>query len=242
MCEPHSHARVHARVLVRGAAARTLAALAAALMAITLPFAEAHAAARAEPVTSVEVDAGRLFIVWSGEIKSGMAEFVGRAVRQHAAGVREVALVLNSPGGSVAEGERVIRLLHDMKRTHRVTTAVFAGSTCGSMCVPVFLAGQRRAASNASLWLFHEVTFETAKGARTDAEQTRRLIEAYFVPAGVSSEWLGGIIPGMKKWRTGAELIAEQTGIVTERLPERQPRGDLATDAAAPAGGKHVEQ
>jgi hypothetical protein len=52
-----------------------------------------------------------------------------------------VVLFLNSAGGQVDEGDRVIHLLDRIKPTHRLITVVLDGSLCASMCIPVFLPG-----------------------------------------------------------------------------------------------------
>jgi ATP-dependent protease ClpP protease subunit len=169
-----------------------------------------------------------LYIDWSGQIAPGMADYVRGAFVKHAAVAQRVVLLLNSGGGQVAEGERVIHVLQDIGQTHRLGTAVLAGRVCASMCLPVFLAGRDRFAAPASLWLFHEVVRWDADGhAHIDVEETKRLFQQYYLPAGVAADWLGSIIPQIKNadvWRTGADLISANCGIVTSPLENRTGR------------------
>jgi hypothetical protein len=84
---------------------------------------------------------GTLRIEWSGPIVLGMADYLRGALDKYAAASHRVVLFLNSAGGQVDEGDRVIHLLDGIKPTHRLITVVLDGSLCASMCIPVFLPG-----------------------------------------------------------------------------------------------------
>jgi hypothetical protein len=92
-----------------------------------------------------------------------------------------VVLFLNSAGGQVEEGDRVIQILNEAKQTHRLITQVLDGNLCASMCIPIFLQGDDRFAARASNWIFHEATRPGANGKeRTDI--TWCLFLKYYVP------------------------------------------------------------
>ena len=95
---------------------------------------------------------------WKGEVRRGMAEKIHAAFEKHKLSHSVIRLVIDSPGGSVREGERVIRVLQAIKATHRLSTVVMPGKRCGSMCVFIYVQGEKRFAAPASIWLFHEVS------------------------------------------------------------------------------------
>ncbi len=100
-----------------------------------------------------------------------MSAEINEAFEQYKDRVNTVELKLDSGGGSVKEGERVISILQNIKKTHKLATAVGAGKKCGSMCVFIYVQGQKRLAAPASLWLFHEVSMKdkhTHRIARLD--------------------------------------------------------------------------
>jgi ATP-dependent protease ClpP protease subunit len=178
--------------------------------------------------TSVNLRNGTLVIGYSGPIAPGMADFLRSTFAQYATVSHRVLIFFNSLGGQVEEGERVIHILEQIKQTHRLDTAVAAGRVCASMCLPLFLAGKDRFAAPASLWLFHEVTRRDTDGREhMDPEETGRLFRRYYLPAGVSPEWLRSIAPAIRNadlWKTGADLISAKTGVITNPLENRTER------------------
>ena len=120
---------------------RRAAALAAA-SAVALPFlaAPAHAAT----VTRVEIGSPNTTAFLLG------GQFVGGELLALQAEVaklppdRRVAVILDSPGGLVAEGLKLGRFFHDAK----IATFVFAGGFgCHSACALAFLGGRDAASS-----------------------------------------------------------------------------------------------
>jgi len=175
---------------------------------------------------------GSLNIEWSGPIAPGMADYVRSALDKYAALSRRVVLFLDSAGGKVEEGDRVIHLLDEIKQTHRLITVVQNDKLCASMCVPIFLQGDDRLAARTSLWIFHEVARRGAD-RKERMEVTLRLLDRYYVPAGVSVHWIKSIVPIIGRaelWQSGHDLVGAEAGIVTspletwsERLVAPQP-------------------
>jgi ATP-dependent protease ClpP protease subunit len=177
-----------------------------------------------------------------------MAQFLSNEFAKYRDLTQKMVLILNSPGGSVEEGERVIDVLRDIRLTHRLETAVFQGATCASMCVPIFLQGRERYAAGSSLWVFHEAS-AVADGdegrAVADDEETLRLFRSYYVRAGVRVAWLNEVLAkianGHNFWQTGQQLMAANTGIITRELsdvterPELNPIGAPEAKRQAPA-------
>ena len=82
---------------------------------------------------------------------------------------------LDSAGGQVEEGDRVLAVLNEIKLLHQLITVVPHGKLCASMCIPISLQGEDRLATRASLWIFNEAAQRQANGQqRTDIAETRR--------------------------------------------------------------------
>lgn len=173
--------------------------------------------------------AGSVFLHWGGTIAPPMADQLASAYEAFKSSRSRVVLVMNSGGGNVAEGERVIALLQRIRRTHRLDTVVTRGGTCGSMCLPLYLQGETRFGARTSSWLFHEVT---RAGSLPDTKKRvsgryMQLIDLYWVPAGVSRAWIDrmlGFIDNHDYWQTGEELIRDNAGIITQVIENRTPR------------------
>ncbi len=192
-------------------------------------------------VVSPHQHAGTVFLHWEGTIAAPMAEQIDTAFQAFASTRRRFVLFLNTGGGSVLEGEKVIAVLQKIKRTHQLDTSVSQGSRCGSMCIPVYLQGRTRFAGRSSSWLFHEVTRPGAQYGSTKraAESYRRLIDKYWVPAGVSQTWIERMLVETNNhdwWQTGNDLIADKVGIITHALENRRAR-NLEADVPTPTPG-----
>ncbi|MGE0697605.1 MAG: hypothetical protein AB7O57_00765 [Hyphomicrobiaceae bacterium] len=140
---------------------------------------------------------------------------------------KDVVLDLDSPGGELAEAEKAIRLIADMRRWARVTTRVRHGTSCLSACALVFAQGEERIAGGSSAWMFHG-----ACGRYTNVpspEPTRRYI-AILETAGVAASFLcrlgdeGRLSRPGKFWSSGYELLhVHKAGLVTRLLESWQP-------------------
>jgi hypothetical protein len=214
------------------------AAAIVAALALTLPFASADPASaqeQAPAVLSLEFNQadGILEIEWSGLIVAGVADELRTSVAKYGTVLKRVVLFLDSAGGQVDEGDRVIAVLNEIKQGHRLATVVPHGKLCASMCIPIFLQGDDRFAARASLWIFHEASQPQANGGqRTDMTETWRLFRKYYGSAGVSMHWLKSIAPmikGADLWQTGGDLVDAKTGIIMHAL------GDTIERATAPA-------
>jgi hypothetical protein len=94
------------------------------------------------------------------------------------------------------------------------------------MCIPVFLQGDDRLAGRTSQWIFHEAAKPGANG-KERTEETLHLLQKYYLAAGVSPDWIKGImsIIGHADLReSGGDLISAKTGIVTDPLEKSTQR------------------
>lgn len=166
----------------------------------------------------------------SGKIEAPLARQIEEAFDAHKGRVRRIVLKLNSGGGSVRVGRKTIDVLQKIKETHTLDTEVEAGRHCGSMCVFIFAQGQHRSAAAASLWLFHEISFNdpaTGRINRLDREKWFDLIDTYLEPAGVSPDWIADLkrhAIGSDYWRTGEALVRERSGLIHETTSDEIKR------------------
>jgi hypothetical protein len=205
----------------------------AAIAVLTLLLAPANAARSEEqPAAGASVEFnkedGTLYIDWLGPIVAGMADDLRAALDKYGTISQRVVLFLDSLGGQVEEGDRVIEVLNEIKLQHQLITVVPHVKMCASMCIPIFLQGEDRLAARASLWIFHEAAQREANGGlRTDIAETWRLFRKYYAPAGVSMHWLKSIAPMIKEadlWQTGGDLIRAKSGIILHPLGDRTER------------------
>lgn len=167
-------------------------------------------------------------LFWNGKIFPPMAKQLAKAIADNKATSNRFLLVLNSPGGSVIESEKVIALLQELKKTHQLDTAVHAGKMCGSMCPFIYAQGQRRMAAPASMWLFHEILhWEPGQTPYLERQTWLKLVEKYWVPAGVSPEWISSVKSAVKNrdvYASGDSLIANGSNFITKQIPDAQYR------------------
>jgi hypothetical protein len=182
------------------------------------------------PLVEVMIDQeGTLLLSWTGKVVTGMNDFIRTTYEKHGPTVRRVVLHIDSVGGEVEEGERVIQTLRRIKADgRRLITFVGNGDICASFCVPIFLQGSERVAGLASVWLVHQVTFIEENGkVHLDRDQTTRIFTQYFLPAGVSASWIRSItaeIHGNDLWFSGKDLVTLKTNIITRSLAAKTRR------------------
>lgn len=182
-------------------------------------------------VGKLEIDsvtpAGTISMRWRGKIEAPMKSRIAEAFAQHRGEARTFVLALSSSGGSLTHGAQVVALLREIGETHHLETVVEAGGWCASMCVPVYLQGQRRLADAAARFMFHEVSYnefwtneKLAVPESATLSETDKLFRDYFAPAGVSEHWIRKVrtemTGGRDIWKTGQELADAHAGIVQE--------------------------
>ena len=178
-------------------------------------------------------DARTVRMAWRGPIAAPMAQQIREAFENHKDQATRFVLLLSSEGGSVADGERVIEMLRQIKRSHELETIVPQGEKCASMCVFIYVQGQTRYGALTSVWLFHEVSHldpVTKRIVRLDRLAWDRLIDKYFRTAGVSEEWivnLQQLTVESDYWQTGADLIQSNSGIIHKPLGNRVARNTV---------------
>jgi len=170
-------------------------------------------------------DSDAIVFYWRSQVEVPMARRYEEAFDQWRGEGDRIILDLHSPGGAIAEGEQVIRIIERMKRTHVVDTRVRRGYKCYSMCVPIFLMGEERTAGENALFMFHEPTvrdFYTEEEVRQPAFErertTQHFVDRYFVNSPINPAWLERLHAewqGRDVFKTAKELAEEESGIVT---------------------------
>jgi ATP-dependent protease ClpP protease subunit len=174
----------------------------------------------------IRLEEGALVLGWRGEVRAPMALRFAEAFETRGDDASRIIVELNSPGGQIAQGREVIELIERMKKTHEVDTRVLPKEFCFSMCVPIFLQGERRIAARSSLFMFHEpmtydaVTDEVVKRPAFERNyDTEQFYRRYLANSPMSPEWgerLKDEWRGKEIWKTGEELVEEGSNIVTE--------------------------
>ena len=169
-------------------------------------------------------DSDAIIFSWRGPVEAPMARRFREAFEDHRGEARRILIDLHSPGGSLAQGGDVIDEINFMKRTHAVDAYVGRRSRCLSMCVPIFLQGERRVASPTSRWMFHQPVFSDAVTGEevTPPEFERRrsasrFVRRYLEPTDIDQEWLENLQKDWRRgdvWKTGRELFDERSNII----------------------------
>lgn len=207
------------------------------VVTLALPMRAASAADICGPGrmhASVADGGKKLVLNWTGRIDGEMARTLSRAFEVHGREVTAVELSLSSCGGRIDEMATALGELDRIKRTHRLVTVVDQGATCASACIPIFLAGETRRAAMSSLWFFHRSWRQGATGGidevRTQVSDrgfVTHYLEQYYVPAGVSREWLNHLIEMIANtggyWQTGRDLWEARNGMITETIGDVMP-------------------
>jgi ATP-dependent protease ClpP protease subunit len=193
---------------------------------------------------SVSEEPSRIVLGWSGPVREPMSERVAAALDRYKADQRRLVLILNSPGGSIEHGRRVVAAIR--ARGRAIDTLVQKAGVCASMCVPIFLAGTKRMADPEALFMFHQASLnssvrENIKRQEFSASQEvifSQAVEAIETQAtddffrndigirGINMVWLARMrekISGRDVWMSGQQLVDEGSGIVDRliRTPAR---------------------
>lgn len=165
---------------------------------------------------------------WNSEIEVPMERRFIEAFDKWQYKANRIVIDLHSPGGSLAEGRKVIELIKRMKLTHRVDTRVGTHHSCLSMCVPIYLQGQTRFAAANSKWMFHEprsydfVTGEKVIEPKSEQQaMARRFFERYFTNSEMDAAWRTQLEQdwrGKDVWRSGSQLVDEKSNIIHQLL------------------------
>ncbi len=170
-------------------------------------------------------DSRAVVFYWRSQVEVPMARRLAEAFDEWRYDADRIVLDLHSPGGAIREGEAVIRIINEMKRTHIVDTRVRKRRACYSMCVPIFLMGEKRSAAANARFMFHEPTaydYFTGEEVREPEFEKRynseKFFNRYFVNSPMNPVWrdqLKAEWRGRDVWKSGQTLMDEGSNIVT---------------------------
>jgi hypothetical protein len=178
--------------------------------------------ALAKPMTFDLVGGGKLMA--TGSITPGISESFAAEVGRHGDYIKTV--VLNSPGGSVADALAMGRLI----RGKKLATEVEAGKYCASSCPLVFAGGvERRAGDKATLGVHQVAAIKSAgNGAARDEMSIAQNISArcqrYLADMGVS----------LQVWVHAMETPHDRLFVFT---PDELKSLNMVTAGVAPVAG-----
>jgi hypothetical protein len=135
--------------------------------------------AMAKPMTFELVGAGKLMA--TGTITPGISEAFAAEVGKRGDYIKTV--VLNSPGGSVADALAMGRLIREKK----FATEVEAGKYCASSCPLVFTGGvERRAGDKATIGVHQVAAGAAPRGEMDVAQRISARCQRYLGDMGIS--------------------------------------------------------
>jgi ATP-dependent protease ClpP protease subunit len=193
---------------------------------------------------SVSEESSRIVLGWSGPVREPMSERVAAALDRYKADQRRLVLILNSPGGSIEHGRRVVAAIR--ARGRAIDTLVQKAGVCASMCVPIFLAGTKRMADPEALFMFHQASLNSSVRENIKRQEFSASQEAIFSQAvkaietqatddffrndigirGINMVWLARMrekISGRDVWMSGQQLADEGSGIVDHLIRTPAP-------------------
>ena len=162
-------------------------------------------------------DSGKIFL--DGEVNSeSCVTLIQQLLYLDNAGVKDITVYINSPGGEVTPGLAVYDTIMGMKVPVR-TVCIGTAASMGSI---IFLAGKERQLLPHSKVLIHDplLTLSGAKSALALDKDAKQLMEMREVLAGIISERTGHTLEEVyEKTREDCYLTAEEAvgfGIGTE--------------------------
>lgn len=185
---------------------------------------------------NVREEADRVVLHWNGQVEAPMRERFEAAFQKFESDPRRLVISLNSPGGSVDHGHKVIKEIRKASRERAIDTVIEKGKSCASMCVPIYLVGAERFAHPAANFMFHEVSFRLPASADQAVRRqlsdptirklavnhfTNELFDDDFGPRSVDARWLKEMrrkIRGRDVWLTGTQLMQQGSGVVDKLL------------------------
>lgn len=134
-----------------------------------------------------------------------------------------VVLELDSNGGELYYVKELAAILEEVRGRMELTTRVMEGRVCASGCIAVFMQGEKRKASGASMWVFHGAS--SAFTNIPDPAATEDYLEM-LSGAGMESSFRNVLEAENRIYRPGSLILSgyelfhlHKAGIITELLP-----------------------
>ena len=160
---------------------------------------------------------------YTGPLRRGLAAELRSLLLTPQQRFEHVVLELDSGGGELGDIRDIINTLREVRSRMELTTRVMEGGLCASGCVPVFLQGEKRKASGASIWVFHG-----ARPANSTIPEPRATDEYLDLlrQSGMSEAFTEILRMDNRIYRPGEFILSgfelhsvHEAGIITELLP-----------------------
>jgi hypothetical protein len=168
---------------------------------------------------------------YTGPLRPPLADALRKLLLTHPLRFDHVVLELDSNGGELSYVKQLVSVLKEVRGRMELTTRVMEGALCASGCIPVFMQGEKRKASGASVWVFHG-----ARSALTnipDPAATEDYL-AMLTSSGLQPGFRAVLEAENRIYRPGSLILSGyevlhqyEAGIITELLPswrEEEPR------------------
>jgi hypothetical protein len=179
------------------------------------------------------LSATEVVIIGRGQIVPGDAARLAKAVAAVAPGKRLLILALDSPGGTVLEGERLAHLI----RARGLPVLIPSDSKCVSACFLLLAASPRRFVAADALVGVHsasEAGQETGTSLAVTTLMARDAAELGIPPAIIGK--MVQTTPGRVEWLTRADLLSMNVTVYDGDVPDTgQPRVGPAAPAPVQA-------
>jgi hypothetical protein len=160
---------------------------------------------------------------YEGPVKAPLTEELRKLLLSSPQRFNHVVLELDSNGGDLAYVREVVGVLQEVRSRMHLTTRVMEGAICASGCIPVYMQGETRKASGASVWVFHG-----ARTAQTNVPSKLATIDYLDMlsTAGLDSGFRAELERDNNIFRPGSLILSGyevfsvmKAGVITELLP-----------------------
>ena len=160
---------------------------------------------------------------YTGPLKPPLAQDLRKLLLTEPQRFNHVVLELDSNGGELSYVNELVAVLQEVRSRMELTTRVMERALCASGCIPLFMQGEKRKASGASIWVFHG-----ASSAHTNIPDPAAT-EAYLAAlsaAGMDPSFRAVLEAENRIYRPGSLIFSGyemfqlyKAGIITELLP-----------------------
>lgn len=175
---------------------------------------------------------------YAGPLDMKLAKVLSRVLGDSTRPTRHAVLELDSEGGELAAVAAIVRILKGLGKDVELTTRVMGGATCASGCVAVFMQGQKRKASGASVWVFHGAC---SAGTNVPSLSATQAYLDLLAESGVDPDFTCKLVQEGYVTRPGAWMISgyelfhiHKSNIITELLPAWQPEEPFGLQLTVP--------
>lgn len=175
---------------------------------------------------------GVVFVIARGEIHQGDLRLFRQALANVPAGARARALVVDSPGGNLIEGEKLAAQV----RESDLAVIIGSDSQCASACFLLLAASAHRIAGTSALVGVHSASIDGKETMDSMAMtlMMQRIAGSYGIPPAIIGK-MAQTAPGRIEWLTHDDLTLMSVKIIDDASDAPQPEAaPVSTPMPAP--------